>query len=372
MHVAPSVIETGPGGETKPPLVTIVLATYNRPESLRVAIRSVLQQTLRNWRLIVVGDACDERTAAVVTAFADDRIAYVNLPSRCGEQAIPNSIGMALADTEYVALLNHDDVLLADHLEVALACLHEKGAGLFVGAAAFARFSAAIGDGRRMPIFSEVTPGGRVLDDVFRLGPEAFEPCSTWVFKTGLRTSVGLWRPSVLLYRTPMEDWLLRAWRSGAVLALCDSITVLRMLTHYQQAAGTHAYECARGDHEMIERAFSGCSPVQVRDAIRQGLASDMVARIPKPGFSRMLLKIMGVMTQDQEWLAQRMLTPAMAEVFLRTGWDAFEQFCLLAGLGRGHVMGIALRLRTGEDLPAAPDFESLLAFAKTSLAAGR
>ncbi|MBK7765165.1 MAG: glycosyltransferase family 2 protein [Sulfuritalea sp.] len=348
------------------------MATYNRPECLGVAIRSVLRQTVRDWRLIVVGDACDDRTAAVIAAFADDRIAYVNLPSRCGEQAIPNSIGMALADTEYIALLNHDDVLLADHLQLALARLREAQSGLFVGTAAFARFSAAMTNGGRMPIFSEVTPVERELGDVFRFGSEAFEPCSAWVFSRDLFETVGPWRASALLYRTPMEDWLLRAWRAGVGLIQASEITVLRMLTHYQQAGGAHAYEWGHGEHAMVERMFGGSDPAEIRRAIRQGLESGLVAALPRPGFSQMLLKMMRRMTAQQEWLAERLLTQPMAEVYRRTGWDAFEQFCLLAGLGRGHAMTMALRLRTGEDLPPVPDFNELLAFARANLAAGR
>ncbi len=68
-------------------ILTIVTATYNRPASLRLAIRSALLQTLRDWRLIVIGDACDDRTAIVIEEFRDERITYINLPVRCGEQA---------------------------------------------------------------------------------------------------------------------------------------------------------------------------------------------------------------------------------------------------------------------------------------------
>lgn len=353
-------------------MISIVLATYNRPESLGVAIRSVLRQTVRDWRLIVIGDACDDRTARVIEASADRRIAYVNLPSRCGEQAIPNSIGMALADTPYIALLNHDDVLLADHLELALARLREAPAALFVGTAAFARFSAATSEGGRVPIFSEVTPAKRELGHVFRFGAEAFEPCSAWVFGREVFAAVGPWQPSALLYRTPMEDWLLRAWRAGVELVQCDEISVLRMLTHYQQDPGAQAYEWGHGEHAMLERRFGAAEPARIRQAIRQGLESRLVAALPRPGFSQMLLKMMGRMSEQQEWLAQRLLTQPLAEVYRRTGWDAFEQFCLLAGLGRGHAMSIALRLRTGEKPPPVPDFEALLAFARAKLAAGR
>ena len=137
---------------THVPLITIVLATYNRPANLRLAIRSVLRQTVSDWRLLVIGDACDARTAEVVAAIGDSRIDYVNLPVRCGEQSIPNSIGMALAASRWIALLNHDDVLLADHLEQAMAALDAGGGEFFAGRAAFARVSGHLDDGRLVPV----------------------------------------------------------------------------------------------------------------------------------------------------------------------------------------------------------------------------
>lgn len=349
--------------------LTIVLATYNRPDSLNVAIRSVLLQTLPDWRLLVVGDGCDERTERAVADFADARIAYVNLPSRCGEQALPNSIGMALARSEFIALLNHDDVLLADHLALAVARLRETGGDLFVGKAAFARFSAALPDGRRMPIFSEVTPAERTLRDVFSIGCEVFEPCSAWVFRRQLSETVGPWRPAAALYRTPMEDWLLRAWRAGARLVQADDISVLRMLTHYQQAKGKMAYAWGHGEHEMLGQLIENVGPADVRRMIHDRLSSNVVAALPKAGFSQMMLKMLGRMNPEQEWLAAQLLTPTMADVYFRTGWDAFEQFCVLAGFEKGHLMGIALRIRTGEALPPQADFDALLAFARARLA---
>jgi hypothetical protein len=91
---------------------------------------------------------------------------------------------------------------------------------------------------------------------------------------------------------------------------------------------------------------------------------------IPKVGFSRVWLKILYQLTPEQEWLAGQLLTPAMGEVYRRTGWDAFEQFCRLSGFGHGHAMKLALRIRTGEDQPPVPDFAAMLTFARQQLEA--
>jgi hypothetical protein len=346
-------------------MLTIVTATYNRPASLRLAIRSALLQTLQDWRLIVVGDACDARTAAVIEEFGDERITYINLPVRCGEQAVPNSIGMALADSEFIALLNHDDVMLADHLERAVANLKVGQADFFAGKAAFARFSARLPDGTLTPVFSEVTPAERKLRDVFCHGSEMFEPCSAWVFRRSVFETVGPWRASARLYRTPMDDWLLRAWRAGINVVQDSEITVLRFLTHYQADPRKPAYTWDQDDVASIERSLMRQSPDQMRSAIWHQMNSMRMASVPRAGFGTILLRMLVQLSPEQEWLAERLLTPDMADVYLRTGWDAYDQFCELVGIGKGQLMQAVSRLRTGEDRHAEPDFEALLAFAR-------
>lgn len=349
------------------PLITIVLATYNRPANLRLAIRSVLRQTLADWRLLVIGDACDARTAEVVTAIGDSRIGYVNLPARCGEQSIPNSIGMALAASRWIALLNHDDVLLADHLEQAVAALETGGGDFFAGRAAFARFSGQLADGRHAPVFSEMTPSGRSLGDVFSRGCEMFEPCSAWVFSRDLALRVGPWRAAASIYRTPMEDWLLRAWRAGARLVDSEDITVLRMLTHYQQTGPQGAYAWDQGEEALLDGLIHEVSASGIRSALL-GQIGSLGLQVPRLGFSRLLLGVLGGLSEAQEQRAAQLLTPSAAIEFLKDGRDPFEQFCIESGLEKGRALRIALRLRTGEELPPCPDFAGLLQFARQRL----
>ena len=117
--------------------ITIVIATHNRPDCLRLAVESALRQTHTRWRMLVLGDGCDARTPNALQDIADPRVSYIDLPVRFGEQSGPNSVGMSLATTDWIAFLNHDDLWLPDHLEYALEKLARSGADLFLGQAAF-------------------------------------------------------------------------------------------------------------------------------------------------------------------------------------------------------------------------------------------
>ena len=109
------------------PLVSVVIATYNRADILPYAIHSVLLNKGIELEVIVVGDACTDDTREAVSAIRDSRITFVNLPRNWGEQSVPSNEGIAQARGEFVAFLNHDDLFLPGHLADLLA-VHRAGA----------------------------------------------------------------------------------------------------------------------------------------------------------------------------------------------------------------------------------------------------
>ena len=79
--------------EIVPGLVSVVIATYNRSNVLRLAIETVLWQTYTNWEIVVVGDCCTDDTAEVVASFKAPRVRFYNLRENFGEQSGPNNFG---------------------------------------------------------------------------------------------------------------------------------------------------------------------------------------------------------------------------------------------------------------------------------------
>jgi glycosyltransferase involved in cell wall biosynthesis len=110
------------------PLVSVIIATWNRSEVLRHAVRSVLWQTYPNFELLVVGDGCTDDSEAVVAAFGDERVRWVNLPQNSGCQSTPNNEGLRLARGDYVAYLNHDDLYHPSHLSHLIPAIVRAGA----------------------------------------------------------------------------------------------------------------------------------------------------------------------------------------------------------------------------------------------------
>jgi glycosyltransferase involved in cell wall biosynthesis len=113
-----------------PPVVSVVISTFNWSSVLRYAITSVLAQSFEDFELIVVGDCCTDDSEAVVKSFDDPRIRWHNLAEHAGGQFGPNNQGVALARGRYIAYLGHDDLWHRDHLAVLVAAIEAHKADL--------------------------------------------------------------------------------------------------------------------------------------------------------------------------------------------------------------------------------------------------
>jgi len=259
-------VSSGPAAA--PPVVSVIIATYNRSQPLRHAIRSVCNSTFSDWEIIVVGDACTDDTAEVVSSFNDPRIIFINLPSRCGDMSGPHNHVLPLARGKYVAFLNHDDFYLPGHLAKCVAELDTSGADLVWVPCAVAHPKAdPTGD---WP-FSFALIG---VTSTFEYSPLALFVASSWVFRRDLASRVGPWRSPATIYVVPSQDWLFRAWRLGATLRFVPSVSVI--LVQAGGRAGSYARRISaehdllaqrlRDDPRCLERILEEAAVNEARD----------------------------------------------------------------------------------------------------------
>lgn len=95
--------------------VTVVIASYNGARFLPAAIESVLAQSYADFELIVVDDASTDNSREVVQRYRDSRIRLIANESNAGVAATRNR-GLAAASTEYVLMLDGDDICLPDRI----------------------------------------------------------------------------------------------------------------------------------------------------------------------------------------------------------------------------------------------------------------
>jgi glycosyltransferase involved in cell wall biosynthesis len=99
------------------PTVSVIIATYNKAQTLQYAIESVLWQTFTEFECWVIGDGCTDNSEEVVTKIADPRFYWFNLCQNSGYQSAPTNEGLRRARGKYIAYLNDDDIWLPNHLQ---------------------------------------------------------------------------------------------------------------------------------------------------------------------------------------------------------------------------------------------------------------
>src|SRR4051812_7498962 len=99
------------------PGVTFLMSTWNGAEFLRAALDSLLEQTVRDWRLVAVDDGSRDGTPEILAEYEpDERVRVERLDPNRGQTAALNH-GLSLVETEWVARLDQDDVAAPERLE---------------------------------------------------------------------------------------------------------------------------------------------------------------------------------------------------------------------------------------------------------------
>jgi len=99
------------------PLVTIIVASFNKARFIEETIHSVIEQTYTNWELLIVDDASNDGTADIIKNHTDERIKAKLLLENKGANHCRN-IGIKDSRGEYLVFLDADDVLRQDCLKV--------------------------------------------------------------------------------------------------------------------------------------------------------------------------------------------------------------------------------------------------------------
>lgn len=108
-------------------LISIITPTYNCGKFIGETIESVINQTYENWEMIIVDDCSKDNTKDIVNKYAqnDDRIKYYLLEKNSGA-AIARTKAMELANGNYMAFLDSDDLWVEDKLEKQLKFMKEN------------------------------------------------------------------------------------------------------------------------------------------------------------------------------------------------------------------------------------------------------
>lgn len=110
--------------EARPPIVSLGMPVYNGEKFIAAAIRSILNQSFRDFELVICDNASIDRTEEICRAFAaeDPRVSYYRNPTNLG--AHPNfNLCCSRSRGRYFRWAAHDDLLHAHYLKACVAGL---------------------------------------------------------------------------------------------------------------------------------------------------------------------------------------------------------------------------------------------------------
>ncbi|SEA07976.1 Glycosyltransferase involved in cell wall bisynthesis [Eubacterium aggregans] len=107
-------------------LVSIIMPSWNTGAFIAESIQSVINQTYRQWELIIVDDCSTDNTDEVVSTFNDDRIKYLKNEKNSGA-ALTRNKAIREAKGEWIAFLDSDDLWQPEKLEKQLGFMNKNG-----------------------------------------------------------------------------------------------------------------------------------------------------------------------------------------------------------------------------------------------------
>ncbi len=277
------------------PTVSVIIPTYNRRVYVQEAIDSVLAQTYTDYEIIVIDDGSTDGTGETLRERYGDRIRY-EWQENQGESVARNR-GIALAQGEYIAFLDSDDLWLPEKLEKQVTYLEEHPE---VGAVFCQAWTIDL-LGQRMPVVmgTGITSGQLSLESLLYQNTLA-GPGSTLAVRTDLLRRIGGFDESIRY----AEDWDLglRLRLLGDIGFLPDSLASIRIHQSNQwRLPGAEVVERSLTDHlRLLEKAFEA-SRKRVANwrALRDRSLARQYAEAAFHGYAR------GLYSQAQEWLGR-------------------------------------------------------------------
>jgi glycosyltransferase involved in cell wall biosynthesis len=165
------------------PLVTVVIATYNRSLLVMEAIASVSAQTYTRWELIVADDGSDDDTVERIRTMSDPRIRVLALP-HSGNIATVRNAGAAAGSGEWIAFLDSDDLWIPQKLEIQVDLLKKENKRWIYG-------------------------GYELIDSAGQIVPVKagiYRPFSGWIAKELLSTEASVNMGTLMIERTLFNE----------------------------------------------------------------------------------------------------------------------------------------------------------------------
>lgn len=100
--------------------VSVIIPLYNAEKYIAACLESILNQTFKDFEVIVVDDCSTDNSCAVAESYLEKfggRLKIIYLPQNTGNASIPRNEGLKFSRGEYIFFMDNDDWLISNALE---------------------------------------------------------------------------------------------------------------------------------------------------------------------------------------------------------------------------------------------------------------
>jgi len=123
-----------------PTRLSVILPVYNGMPYLPEAVESILTQTYTDFTLIIVNDGSTDGTGDYLRTISDPRVVVIK--QKNAGQGAARKVALSRCQSEYVALMDADDVSLPNRLAIQVAFLDNHSDTVMIGT----QFDFLVGD----------------------------------------------------------------------------------------------------------------------------------------------------------------------------------------------------------------------------------
>ena len=100
--------------------IDIILPNFNSSDSIKETIKSIIDQTFKNWKLIIVDDCSDKKTKTILKKFSKNKKIKIFWLKKNKGAGYCRNYAIKKSKSPYLAFIDSDDIWKKDKLETQL------------------------------------------------------------------------------------------------------------------------------------------------------------------------------------------------------------------------------------------------------------
>lgn len=225
------------------PKITVLLPVYNAGAYVQATVKSLLEQTFREFELLIIDDGSLDDTVSQIKKFDDPRIRFITNDGNLGVASTLNR-GIETAKAPYVARMDSDDICHPHRLEMQFRFMEENSEVGVLGT--WIRYF-----GKQLPVVEKV-------------------PCDSDVIRSYLLFDNPIFHPSAMLRKPLLDKYGLRY--DGTFNRSEDFHLWIRAANHFPLANLPYPLLRYRCHETSITNQAAAIMKLQVLELLKKGL----------------------------------------------------------------------------------------------------